>query len=230
MKNFKILILFICCTSALFSQRHELGFFLGGTNYIGDTGRTTYIYPNEFAGGILYKNNISPRIALRANLSYFPISGDDADSNNPYRNARRNEENKRYSFTNTISELGVGIEFNFFEYRIDIPTKNFTPYILAEIAVFNYKNIADHSETSIVYNNKFSYTLPVGVGVKGKLIGRIGYAVESGVRFTLNDDLDYTTDRVPEYDFGGYGNDFYVFTGVSLIYAFGRPPCYAPLK
>ena len=43
------------------AQTHEFGVFIGGSNYIGDIGSTTYIAPNEPAFGILYKWNKSPR-------------------------------------------------------------------------------------------------------------------------------------------------------------------------
>ena len=224
----------------MYSQKHEIGFFLGGTNYIGDIGRTTYIYPNEFAGGVVYKLNVNPRIALRANLSHLPISGDDSKSNSSYRQTR-GIGGAGYDFSNTISELAAGIEFNFFEYQIDNPAKDFTPYILAQVAVFNYKVISNYSITAsnpllpdVAFDNKFSYSIPVGVGIKGKLAGKVGFAIESAIRFTFTDELDYSTDRFNDrldnrYDFGGYGDDFYVFTGVSLVYSFGRPPCYSDL-
>ena len=232
MKKIVTFLLLTCFTSIMHSQKHELGFFLGGTNYIGDIGSTSYINPNEFAGGIVYKLNLNNRIALRANLSYFVITGDDANSNNSQREERFNGLGA--SFENVISELGVGIEFNFFDYQIDVPSKNFTPYIMAEIAVFNYEVLSTFSDTDRVFDNKFSYSIPVGVGIKGKLIGNVGYAIESGIRFTFTDELDYTTDRFNEsidnrFDFGGNGDDFYVVTGFSLVYSFGRPPCYAPL-
>jgi len=88
MKKTITFLLFTCLTSVLFSQKHEIGFFLGGSNYIGDVGRTTYISPNEFSGGFVYKLNLNYRIALRANVSYIPISGDDSKSNSTHRQQR----------------------------------------------------------------------------------------------------------------------------------------------
>jgi hypothetical protein len=48
----------------MYSQIHEVGVFLGGSNYIGDVGSTNHIAPNE-PFGILYKWNKSPRHAYR---------------------------------------------------------------------------------------------------------------------------------------------------------------------
>ena len=49
------------------SQRNEIGFLFGGSNYIGDVGPTTYIDPvsyGTYSYGILYRNNFSNRFSL----------------------------------------------------------------------------------------------------------------------------------------------------------------------
>ncbi|MDY0780872.1 DUF6089 family protein [Tenacibaculum sp. IB213877] len=222
MKKYIFAILVACFTSNLFSQIHEIGFFLGGTNFMGDIGNTSYINPNKIGGGFVYKYNLNPRIALRGTISYLPISGDDTHSNNPYRKIRG------YNFTNKIYELAAGVEFNFFEYNIRERNTSFTPYILTEIAVFDSKK-ADfiNGNNNIVFKNNFSYAIPVGIGIKGRLADNLAYAFESAVRFTFEDTLDYTTNKIDRLNFGGTGSDYYVFTGFSLVYTFGRPPCYA---
>ncbi|TYQ00282.1 outer membrane protein with beta-barrel domain [Tenacibaculum adriaticum] len=223
MKKYFISLLLTCTTSISFSQIHEIGFFLGGSNYIGDVGNTNYINPNEVGGGLIYKYNLNPRIALRGTFTYIPISGNDTKASSPYRKQRG------YSFTNTIHEFAAGIEFNFFEYNIREHKTSFTPYILAEIAVFNYKTI-DYITTNnrSIFENTFSYSIPMGLGVKGRLADNLAYAIESGIRLTFVDNLDYTTDKIARLNFAGTGNDHYIFTGISLVYTFGRPPCYAP--
>ena len=78
---------------------NEIGFFVGGTNYVGDVGRTNYIQPNNPGGSILYKYNLNPRIALRGSLSRFSLLGDDAESENAIRQARG------FRFKNVVNEL-----------------------------------------------------------------------------------------------------------------------------
>ena len=224
MKKIILLLILTCTTSISFSQTHEIGFFLGGTNYIGDIGSTTYLNPNDIGGGIIYKYNLNPRIALRGTFSRFSISGDDAKSDNDF---RVNRETPSISFSNDITELAVGIEFNFFDYNNGKPNTQYTPYILVEFANFFYDTIEDLSTTSTIYENNSSYSIPVGIGFKGHISHHIAFAIESAIRFTFVDDIDYTTPDIPELDFGSYNNDFYVFTGVSLVYTFGRPACYA---
>src|SRR6186713_1250783 len=106
----KILVLFFCLVfqNVLNAQINELGVFLGGSNFIGDVGKTNYISPNELAIGIIYKWNKSPRHSYRFSYMQSTISGNDLDSEVPGRNLRG------YSFKNNIKELTAGMEFNFF--------------------------------------------------------------------------------------------------------------------
>ncbi|MCG7502007.1 porin family protein [Tenacibaculum sp. Mcav3-52] len=221
MRGLILLILLACVVTPLQSQTHEIGFFAGGSNYVGDIGSTNYIHPNEFAGGLIYKYNLNPRIALRGTYTYMPISGNDNNADNAFR------QNRGISFSNTIHEFAAGVEFNFFDYNISDYRTSFTPYILAEIAAFNYKSPEPTSSSNtVLLKNKFSYTIPVGIGLKGRLTDNFAIAFETGIRFTFVDDLDFTTDKINSLDFGGNGNDWYVFSGVSIVYTFGRPPCF----
>ncbi|CAM1342483.1 type IX secretion system protein PorG [Tenacibaculum aestuarii] len=221
MRGLILSILFVCLVAPLQSQIHEIGIFAGGSNYVGDIGSTNYIHPNKFAGGLIYKYNLNPRIALRGTYTYIPVSGDDADASNPYR------QNRGFSFSNNVHEFAAGVEFNFFDYNISDYRTTFTPYILAEIAAFNYKSPGSQtSNNTISLKNKFSYTLPLGIGLKGRLADNFAIAFEAGIRFTFEDDLDYTTDKINSLDFGGNGNDWYTFSGISIVYTFGRPPCF----
>lgn len=213
-------------TNVAIAQIHEVGAFLGGSNFIGDIGRTNYIYPNEVSGGLVYKYNLNPRIALRGNYNYIGISGDNSN-----RSSVANASVKSRNFSNSIHELAAGLEFNFFEYNIREKATSFTPYILAQLAVFNYKSPVSYNAASSTLTTKssFSFTAPVGVGIKGRLSDNLAFALETAIRFTPKDDLDFSTKKIAELNFTGNGNDTYVFTGFSIVYTFGRPPCYAYL-
>ena len=112
MKNSIILLIFACITNVASAQLYEIGLTLGGSNYIGDVGRTNYIYPNEFAGAAFFKYNWNPRIAIKGTYSFLPIQGDDANADTDFKRTRG------FSFTNTIHELAVGLEYNFYEYNL----------------------------------------------------------------------------------------------------------------
>jgi hypothetical protein len=221
MKNSILSIVFISFSSILLGQVYEIGVSIGGTNYVGDIGSTKYIKPNKLAGNVFFKYNYNPRIAFRGTLSYLPIKGDDAEADTDLR------RNRGLSFANTITELAIGMEYNFYEYDVSSEDKNWTPYILFELAAVNYSYIKEQNAAlETVLTKKRSLAVPIGVGFKSKLSGNIAFSLETKFRYTFEDDLDYSTDKIASLDFGGTGNDWYMFTGVSLIYSFGRPACY----
>jgi hypothetical protein len=222
MKNSILSIVFISFSSILFGQIYEIGASLGGTNYVGDIGSTNYISPNQFGGAVFFKYNHNPRFAFRGTLSLLPIKGDDDKADTDLKRERG------LNFSNLIVELAVGMEYNFYEYDVSSKDKNWTPYILFEIAAFNYSYVKsqDTAENN-VYAKKTSFAIPIGVGFKSSLSGNLACSIETKFRYTFKDDLDYTTNEIPSLDFGGTGNDWYMFSGISLIYTFGRPACYA---
>lgn len=206
----------------LLAQIHEAGIFLGGSNYVGDIGSTNYIRPNNIAGGVIYKYNLNPRIALRGTFTYAEISADDADSKNIGRKLRG------LNFNNKIKELAVGAEISYFEYELSNPEKTYTPYILVEFAAFNYKVIdRETNPNNYVYKNKTSYAIPFGLGYKTKLGGSFALGLEIGARYTFIDDIDFNHNEISSLQFGNpNSNDWYMFSGINLVYTFGRPACY----
>ena len=221
MKNSILFFVLASFTSICLGQIHEVGASLGGSNFVGDIGNNTYFYPNKPAGAVFYKYNWNPKIALRTTFSYLPITGNDADADTKFRKDRGN------SFTNTIKELAVGIEYNFYEYDLSSDDKTWTPYLLLELAGFNYSNVSSYTPTGqINYGNKTSYAIPFGIGYKSKLYGTLAFALEAKFRYTFEDDLDFVSKDTPNIKIEGTGNDWYMFTGISLIYTFGRPSCY----
>lgn len=221
MKNSILFFVLVSLTAISTAQIHEVGFSFGGSNYVGDIGRNYYLYPNKPAGGVFYKYNWNPRIALRATYSYLPISGNDADADTKFRRDRL------YSFRNTIHEVALGMEYNFYEFDMSSDDKTWTPYLLLELAAFNYTNVASHTAVNnINYGNKTSLAIPFGIGYKSKLHKKLAFAIEAKFRYTFEDDLDFVTKDTPAFNIEGTGNDWYMFTGVSLIYTFGRPACY----
>ena len=221
----KKLVVFIsvCCFSILsYGQIHEIGVFAGGSNYIGDIGRENFIYPNNFMGGVLYKRNLNPRIALRGNFTYAKISDDDNNSNNLGR------YNRGISFTNSVKELAVGIEFNFFEYNLDNFQMTHTPYILFQLGVVNYDVVNEEvGVQQYDYTTKTSITMPFGVGYKFKITEDFAGALEVRAQYLWQDDLDYNHKEIESLSYGDPNdNDWYILTGISFVYTFGRPPCY----
>ncbi|WP_372794790.1 DUF6089 family protein [Lutibacter sp.] len=225
MKKLILLITFVCITTTSKAQINEVGIFVGGINYIGDIGPEYYINPNNIMGGFIYKWNMNPRIALRGTFTYAQISSDDIDATNSARYFRG------IGFNNSIKELAVGMEFNYFEYDLDDFRKTNTPYLLFEIAAFNYKVVTSETAPNSKqynYESKTSFAIPFGIGYKTKLFGDFAVALELRARYTFVDNLDYNNPEIESLTFGNpNSNDWYMLSGISIVYSFGRPACYA---
>ncbi|WP_372745303.1 DUF6089 family protein [Lutibacter sp.] len=224
MKKFIIFFVFSFITITTKAQLYEVGIMAGGNNYIGDIGKENYINPNNLMAGVIYKYNMNPRVALRGTFTYAKIKANDKDASNYGRYSRG------IGFSNSIKELAVGIEFNFFEYDLSNFRKTQTPYILLEIAAFNYRVVTDEpSYKQYEYGNNTSFAIPFGLGYKTKLAYNLAIAAEIRARYTFVDDIDYNNDKFESLKFGNPdSNDWYMLSGISLVYTFGRPPCYAP--
>jgi outer membrane protein W len=220
----KLFITFLCffTFTAIHAQIHEIGVFLGGSNYIGDVGSTTYVKPNEAAFGILYKWNKSPRHAYRFSYTQSQISGDDLDSKDIGRN------NRGYSFKNNIKELSAGLEFNFFDFNLHEERTKFTPYIYSGLSYFFYDDLHIIGGVTQKNNTKSSLAIPITLGVKTNFARNFVLGLEVGARYTFTDNIDGSNPSESSLPrFGNLNNnDWYVFSGVTLTYTFGEKPCY----
>ena len=204
------------------AQIHEVGVFAGGSNYIGDVGLTTYISPNEPALGILYKWNKSPRHSYRFSYTQSKISANDLDSNEPSRNQRG------YRFENSIKEVSLGLEFNFFDFNLHEVKRKITPYVYSGISYFRYDELYVSSGETLKDSGAGSFAIPMILGIKSNVSPRIVLGLEVGARYTLTDNLDGSNPEDENWlKFGNINNnDWYVFSGLTLTYTFGNKPCY----
>lgn len=211
----KVVIVIIAVFSSLMaaSQINELGFFLGGANYIGDVGSTTYINPGDIAIGGIYKWNRSPRYAWRLSATYGRIKGEDAKSDD----ARRQQ--RGFNFTNSIKEVSLGIEFNFLDFNLHTERRVISPYLYTGATYFSY-NFSNGAGTG----RDEAFAIPMTLGIKASIATQWVLGAEVGARYTLTDNLEGTA---PPVTFGNINSDdWYVFTGMTLTYTFGRRPCY----
>ncbi|MDG2430950.1 DUF6089 family protein [Flavobacterium sp.] len=222
----KIFSLFTCLflTVGAHSQIHELGVFLGGSNYVGDVGSTTYIAPNEPAIGLLYKWNKSPRHSWRVSYTQTKLAADDFDSKEPGRNQRG------YRFENNVKEVSLGLEFNFFEFNLHELGHKITPYVFGGVSYFRYDQLYVLSGLTQEDEKANAFAIPVTIGIKSSITPRLILAAEIGVRATLTDNIDGSNPTIENRKplrFGNLNNnDWYVFSGVTLTYTFGQKPCY----
>ena len=68
------------------------------------------------------------------------------------------------------------------------------------------------------------------IGLKTRLVRNIIIGVEVGARYTFSDNLDGSNpinENLEVYKFGNLNsNDWYVFSGFTLTYTFGKNPCF----
>lgn len=206
------------------AQIHEIGLFLGGANYIGDIGPTTYIAPKEPAVGILYKWNRSPRHSWRFSITHGKIRSDDADSKVPGR------KNRGLSFDNEITEFSAGMEFDFFDFNLHEGDPKITPYVYSGLSYAIYRGLFFVGDESRYDSNHGTLAIPMTLGIKARLFPHLVLGIESGARFTFADDLDGSNPKNDDLEGLQFGNlnskDWYVFTGFTLTYTFGNKPCY----
>lgn len=224
MRKFFIYIFLLLSTLTINAQINELGVFVGGSNYIGDIGPTDYIAPNKLAIGFIYKWNRSTRHAYRFSYTYSKIQASDIDSDVPSRNLRGK------SFENPVHEFAVGLEFNFFEFDLHDSDKAMTPYVSTGINYFIYnENFIPNRVEELDYRHS-QFAIPMIVGYKTRLFRNIILGAEIGARYALTDNLDGSNPKnnnLAVYRFGNLNSkDWYVFSGITLTYTFGKNPCF----
>lgn len=205
------------------AQIHEIGVFVGGSNYIGDIGATNYINPNQLAYGFIYKWNKSSRYSWRASLIWSQLSGDDANAD------IRSRVQRDFQFKNSIREISAGLEFNFLPFNLHNFSKPVTPYIYGGLSYFSHDDLNFSGGVAVDNGNRNTFAIPMTLGIKAKVSTHLVLAAEVGARYTFTDNLDGSnpTGANSNLSFGNiYSDDWYVFTGITLTYTFGRLPCY----
>lgn len=216
MKKLFLIIVLIISTSTSYAQLFEGGLFLGGSNYIGDIGPDYYINPNFPAGGIIAKFNFTPRINFRGTLIATQINAKDIKADSDFRVGRG------LSVKNNLIEASGGIEFNFFKYSMNQVGFSQTPYIIVQGTIASYAFVdPDTFESKRSFNIMPSF----GLGYKTRIAENFAVSFETSVRYTLKDNIDETS--VSNIGTGNINSDdWYVFTGFTITYGFGRAGCY----
>ena len=209
------------------SQTFEIGGFLGAANYIGDVGKTTFIAPKTSVFGGIFKWNRSPRHSFRGTILFGKIEGDDNQSKDPRRKERG------YKFENSLNEVTVGLEYTFWEFSMYSGQAAQTPYLFTGISYLGYNSLIKNNNDLIIKDgNASTLAIPMVVGYKTTLGQNFVLAAEIGARYAFTDNLDGSnpkkaSENQDDVSFGNINNnDWYVFTGITLTFTFGRKPCY----
>jgi hypothetical protein len=180
----------------------ELGIFLGGSYYIGDINPLIHFGPmTKPAAGAVFRYNLNPRFALRANVLFGSIQADDAIAKSAA------QQQRNLNFKSPVTEFSIQAEFNFLDYQLGDERKKFTPYIFLGIGAFKFNPVATYDNYSYTLQplgtegqgldggpkKKYKLTqisIPFGVGIKTHLSKRIGLSIEWGMRKTFTDYID----------------------------------------
>lgn len=187
-----------------FGEKSELGFLIGGSYYTGDLNRMGHFRELSEAGGVLFRYNLNPRVAIRSTVLVGQIKGDDANSKVSY------YQNRNLNFQSLLVEGSFGLEFNYLTYvtgRTIGQRYWYTPYMIVQLAgfYFNPKAMLDDNlyelqplgtegqGTSL--SNKRNYrrfqpSIPIGLGLKINLSKKVQFSLEYGIRLTFTDYLD----------------------------------------
>lgn len=225
MRHLTILILSILSVHLSHSQINEIGLFVGGSNFIGDVGVTTHISPNQLAIGAIYKWNRSKRHSYRASIIFSELEGIDTNSKDPKRIQRA------YNFSNKIMEISLGMELTFIDFDLHAERKIGTPYLYSGISAAKHDNYYFLNGVLTPENSSsWAYGIPMALGYKATFIDKIIIGIEIGARYTFSDKLDGSlpdSQTKQQYRIGNINNnDWYVFSGITLTYTFGKNPCY----
>ena len=221
-----IAVLFLLITGLARAQTYEVGLFAGGANNIGDIGSMNYIAPSGPAFGALFKWNKSKRYAWRGHVIYGSFTADDAKSN------MRSREQRNLSMEQSVMEFSAGLEFNFVEYNLHKLGPAFTPYLYTGLTYFRYDyNFFNVGELEATNSNQRdgSIAIPMTAGAKIRVNQFLILGAEIGARYTFTDNLDASNPEGSQFEDFRLGNvfsdDWYVFSGITLTYTFGRKPC-----
>ena len=188
----------------------EIGAGLGMVSYEGDfNGNVT---KNMQPGASLILRRVfNPYMDMRLNLMYGKLKGDSKNVKTYYPDYQQ----KAYSFSNTLLDLSLLYEYNFWPYgtgRDYRGAKRLTPFVFLGIGGTYVK-----TEQKGVFTGNF----PLGVGVKYKLAKRVNLAVEWAIHFSLSDELDGVKDPYKIKSSGLFKNtDCYSALQLTLTYSF----------
>ena len=236
MKKITICLMIFFTTLTVFSQNNEIGVFVGGANYIGDVGPTTYIHPFSYnistnaVAGIIFRKNLNERIALRAKFNYAKIGSSD----NWPKTAEYRKQRGKY-FKNSINELNLGVDFNFLDFDIYSSSLEMTPYVSSGISLFRYNLLRYESgiAKAIKYGDATDLSFPITIGYKVKPLNSFIIAFEINANYSNSDNLDGSypdlKQKASSDSFGStLSKDWYFFSGITLTYLFGNKKCYCP--
>ena len=190
------ILIFLLFSQFSISQIYEIGATLGGSNFIGDVGESTFINPtgvinsDSVANGLMtygltLKWNRSPRHSYRFSILSSQLSAFDVESNDPRRQERG------LSFESDLFELSMGMEFTFLDFNLHEPGTKFTPYMYSGVVYTQYdKQLFENNNITKVESKLNSFGIPLTLGIKYRFLDQLILSAEFSARYMLTDNID----------------------------------------
>ena len=150
---------------------------LGGATYFGELNTNNLVHQLRPGALLFGRYNFHKQLALRANIGFAMLSGDDQQSDFEYQNQRN------ITSATTLMSLSSNIEFNFLPFKADQAKNVFSPYLSLGIET----SLVNWTFDARALNN---IALPFGFGLKINLPKRWNAGFEYIVHKTFRDDLD----------------------------------------
>jgi hypothetical protein len=181
------------------AQNSEVGACVGTMFYLGELNPSKLFAQPKLAAGLVYRYNISPRWAIKADFMFGKVSGSDLATNNGYE--------RNLSFTSPITEFSVVGELNFLQLYTSVGKNHFAPYIFAGATVFSFDPMAQYKDGTEYelqslgtegqglegMPKKYSLThfaIPFGIGFRFNIGRYVSIGAEWSMRYTFTDYLD----------------------------------------
>jgi hypothetical protein len=213
------LVLFVMSVGVgIKAQSSEIGLCGGISFYMGDLNPKGVFSGSRPAGGVLYRHNINPRLAFKANVLFGSLGASDAKTG---ADLARN-----LSFRSPLSEISAQMELNFMKLYNERGMNPFTPYLFAGIAIFSFNpqaelngkwhdlqplgtegqglNIQD-PVTGVTHDKKryalTNFSIPFGIGMRVNFLRYYCIGLEWGFRKTFTDYIDDVSTTYVRRDF-----------------------------
>ncbi len=213
MLRIKLFILTLVIGCASYGQVNEIGITVGGSYYIGDINPYRH-FPKHTAltGGILFRHNLTDRLAIRFQGIYGALEAYDSDSKDTLQWIRN------LHFRSRLIEGSLLFEINFFKYRARSKDGKFwTPFVFGGIAYFranpqayfddqwwDLQPLGTEGQGTTAKPDTDYYpvdhlSIPFGAGLKFN-VGRMDFQLEWGMRRTYTDYIDDVSGNYVDHD------------------------------
>lgn len=209
MRKLIIVVLLCPCIWVAAQRNANLGIIGGIAYYMGDINPGRHFYNPSPAIGAIYRVNINPRFAIRANAYYTTVSGSDSD----FPDLLHPDRPYDVTFSTSLLDLNLQTEFNFLPFTPNVGKFNYTPYVSAGLGFT--MAMAGGDGTGAQHH----LTFPFGIGAKLNISRRISTGIEWSFRKAFSDLID-GQENPTGVQSPVHNNDWYSYLGVFITYKF----------